>query len=615
MSNSLSSAIATTVTVLLVAGTMITATELPYAFADHIEPFEDLDHCDLRINPPANGVDYTSCNFAGINFGDIIIENAIFDNANLENAIFGGGSSLNGASFVGANMKGVTLFDIFLFGVNFTEADLTNANMRATDLKSPSNPTNFTRANLDGTDFNRAEISNVIWTDCTGTPIGISNVDGSPICKDEPELPEPSLQDQIDTLKDTIDQLILSIANDFANVFDEIISLKTELADIQQQVDTIELTPGPQGPPGINGTNGADGKDGDKGDPGEKGDKGDPGEKGERGLQGLPGGDGKDANISDLSSIFKTYSIHGNTVYVNEDSELVTSIANCDDGDVVLSGGWTEQRGNIFATISQPTEDNTGWSVTFERVVDILYSPPTTTAIAYCLDLGEPYVPPVKSPTEPNEPRCPGIPNRETRNIPWFPIYDSPITDVPPAIPPVDDDPDGKGGGWDPLVFGTWAYIEPGNEYRCSNSENPFDYDNDGFREHMCYWYSPETKILLVDFNFNQQLDNGYELLNIEGYENAIEILKLYPEICLDSDYYIWKDINSNILVDDGELEPFIQTFNLSGIISYPEGKMSNDVYLPEGRERGFYIYGETYDETLDENIYVTKPTYWMKGI
>ncbi|WP_420544483.1 pentapeptide repeat-containing protein [Nitrosopumilus sp.] len=85
-----------------------------------------------------------------------------------------------GASFVGANMKGITLFDIFLFGVNFTDADLTNANMRATDLKSPGNPSNFTRAILDGTDFSRAEISNVIWTDCTGTPIGISNVDGSP---------------------------------------------------------------------------------------------------------------------------------------------------------------------------------------------------------------------------------------------------------------------------------------------------------------------------------------------------------------------------------------------------------------------------------------------------
>ncbi|WP_420544484.1 pentapeptide repeat-containing protein [Nitrosopumilus sp.] len=92
-----SSVMMMTATVLLVAGAMLTAAELPYAFADHSDSSQDDGHCDLIINPPTNNANYTSCNFVGVNFGDIIIENAIFDNANLENAIFGGGSSLNGS--------------------------------------------------------------------------------------------------------------------------------------------------------------------------------------------------------------------------------------------------------------------------------------------------------------------------------------------------------------------------------------------------------------------------------------------------------------------------------------------------------------------------------------
>ena len=111
----------------------------------------------------------------------------------------------------------------------------------------------------------------------------------------------------------------------------------------------------------------------------------------------------------------------------------------------------------------------------------------------------------------------------------------------------LDSDPDKKGGGGDPIVLGKWGYVELGNDKECNNSPSPFDYDNDSFREHMCYWYHPETKILFVDFNGNQKLDNGYELLNAKGYANALDILRLSPEICTVSDCYIWKDTNSNI--------------------------------------------------------------------
>lgn len=55
---------------------------------------------------------------------------------------------------------------------------------------------------------------------------------------------------------------------------------------VNQAVENIELTPGPQGPQGEKG------EKGDKGDPGEKGDKGDPGAQGIPGEQGPMGQQG-----------------------------------------------------------------------------------------------------------------------------------------------------------------------------------------------------------------------------------------------------------------------------------------------------------------------------------
>lgn len=54
------------------------------------------------------------------------------------------------------------------------------------------------------------------------------------------------------------------------------------IEEVRTNVDTIELTPGPQGP---------EGPKGDKGDPGEQGP---PGEKGAKGDKGDPGADGED---------------------------------------------------------------------------------------------------------------------------------------------------------------------------------------------------------------------------------------------------------------------------------------------------------------------------------
>src|SRR5690625_6590559 len=51
------------------------------------------------------------------------------------------------------------------------------------------------------------------------------------------------------------------------------------IEEVRTNVDTIELTPGPEGP---------------KGDKGEPGEQGPPGEKGAKGDKGDPGADGED---------------------------------------------------------------------------------------------------------------------------------------------------------------------------------------------------------------------------------------------------------------------------------------------------------------------------------
>lgn len=60
------------------------------------------------------------------------------------------------------------------------------------------------------------------------------------------------------------------------------------IADLQTQIENIELTPGPQGEQGPPGQDGIDGVDGQDGAPGEQGPQG------EQGIQGPPGQDGAD---------------------------------------------------------------------------------------------------------------------------------------------------------------------------------------------------------------------------------------------------------------------------------------------------------------------------------
>ena len=73
---------------------------------------------------------------------------------------------------------------------------------------------------------------------------------------------------------------------------DALNNIENGIQELENQIETIELTPGPQGERGPQGVQGPQGPKGDKGDTGEQGiqgPKGDKGETGEQGIQGIQG--------------------------------------------------------------------------------------------------------------------------------------------------------------------------------------------------------------------------------------------------------------------------------------------------------------------------------------
>lgn len=67
---------------------------------------------------------------------------------------------------------------------------------------------------------------------------------------------------------------------------------KDSLNHIEEGIENIELTPGPQGEKGDTGAQGPQGEKGDTGDQGPQGEKGDKGDKGDTGEQGPAGANG-----------------------------------------------------------------------------------------------------------------------------------------------------------------------------------------------------------------------------------------------------------------------------------------------------------------------------------
>lgn len=97
-----------------------------------------------------------------------------------------------------------------------------------------------------------------------------------------------------------------------SQIIEKVDGLETDLVDTQQAVvslqeelKTIELTPGEKGEQGIQGKQGIKGEKGDKGDRGERGEDGYNGIDGENGKDGLNGQDGKDGSPDTGEQIVK----------------------------------------------------------------------------------------------------------------------------------------------------------------------------------------------------------------------------------------------------------------------------------------------------------------------
>ena len=85
-------------------------------------------------------------------------------------------------------------------------------------------------------------------------------------------------------------------------------AVDAQLTQVNQRIDTIQLTPGPKGDKGDTGSTGATGPKGDPGEPGAKGDTGSPGatgpkgDTGETGPKGDPGATGPKGDKGDAGS-------------------------------------------------------------------------------------------------------------------------------------------------------------------------------------------------------------------------------------------------------------------------------------------------------------------------
>ncbi len=93
-----------------------------------------------------------------------------------------------------------------------------------------------------------------------------------------------AIQEIWNALEDLQGQIVQEIADRIADVDAEEAARIGGDADLQNQIDTIELTPGSQGDPGPQGPEGEQGPEGPQGPQGEQGPKGDKGDPGGAGL-------------------------------------------------------------------------------------------------------------------------------------------------------------------------------------------------------------------------------------------------------------------------------------------------------------------------------------------
>ena len=111
-------------------------------------------------------------------------------------------------------------------------------------------------------------------------------------------------------------------------------SLNRSIAEVNESIETIELTPGPQGEPGPQGATGIQGPQGEmgpvgpqgpQGEPGPEGPKGEQGPEGPQGPQGIPGKDADPLQLEGYATEDYVDNVVGdiNTILDNLNGEVI----------------------------------------------------------------------------------------------------------------------------------------------------------------------------------------------------------------------------------------------------------------------------------------------------
>ena len=162
--------------------------------------------------------------------------------------------------------------------------------------------------------------------------------------------------------------------------------------NLQQQINEIQLTPGPIGPIGPIGPTGAPGADGLAGADGKDGVDGLAGADGKDGVDGLAGVDGKDG-VDGLAGVAGTNGVSGYEIVPGTPSGDIdgarTVTATCLNGKKVVGGGFLvssiASSAEVAIYASYPSS-NTVWTVS--GTVDNPNAPTTNyvlTAYAICV--------------------------------------------------------------------------------------------------------------------------------------------------------------------------------------------------------------------------------------
>ena len=201
---------------------------------------------------------------------------------------------------------------------------------------------------------------------------------------------------------------------------------------------------------------------------------------------------------------------------------------------------------------------------------------------------------------EEEEPPEPSYYEADKPDKPWpFPFPDPvPVSDDP--------DPDRKSDGVNPLAKNYREMTFDCDPNKTSeHAMKRFDYDNDSFREPVCYWVSPATKVLFIDAYDDMTLRNGWQLGHVENYTSVFDLLEM--GICEHYECYWWKDRDANVQITELDaLEPFDDKIdwyeNYSELTPCEPGICTGHIIA----------IGQNTD---NEHIVDFQIRYWMKGI